>query len=174
MDPDKNLSGDSGGPGWQQRGQPDSPSEHRDPRFTTFEQVRFEEIEVKSVSQSVGRFTSQVSALGLVLFYLLIIFDFSIVLLGLFGRIRTGFCGRWSWGSERWRVWDVKGRLRWYLEVIECKTRWKRCEFNVTIAQLYLLNYEYIFHEWWVQKNPFFSRDIATFLLINTPSENKH
>lgn len=33
-------TGESGGPGWQQRGgQPDSPSESRDNRFTTFEQV---------------------------------------------------------------------------------------------------------------------------------------
>jgi len=54
MDPDKNLSGDSGGPGWQQRGQPDSPSEHRDPRFTTFEQDCLDELELDSAEDEAG------------------------------------------------------------------------------------------------------------------------
>jgi len=49
MDSDKNSSGDSGGPGWRPRGgQPDSPSESRDPRFTTFEQDCLDELELES------------------------------------------------------------------------------------------------------------------------------
>jgi len=49
MDSDKNLNGELGGPGWRQRGgQPDSPSEHRDPRFTTFEQDCLDELELES------------------------------------------------------------------------------------------------------------------------------
>jgi len=54
MDSDKNSSGDSGGPGWQQRGQPDSPSESRDPRFSTFEQDCLDELELESAEDEAG------------------------------------------------------------------------------------------------------------------------
>lgn len=50
MDSDKSSNGDSGyGPGWRQRsGQPDSPGEHRDPRFSSFEQDCLDELELDS------------------------------------------------------------------------------------------------------------------------------
>lgn len=49
MDSDKNSLGESVGPGWRMRGgQPDSPSESRDPRFTSFEQDCLDELELES------------------------------------------------------------------------------------------------------------------------------